>query len=83
MLEDREIRDDFSVWSISAGTRVEVLASYDNSKEREADFPIDTSRAVTYGAATTDEMMAPFLAWTYVEPDEVEQVIRDLSIDRD
>lgn len=56
---------------IPAGTRIEVRALYDNSLERAAQSgQINVHRAVQYGAPTTDEMMNPFIAWTYVEPDD-------------
>ena len=57
---------------IPAGTRVEVRAHYDNSEIRQALVPkLNINRAVSFGAASTDEMMVPFIAWTYIEPDEV------------
>ena len=58
---------------LPAGTLVEVIAHYDNSESIKAEVPkLDIERAVDFGAASTDEMMNPFVAWTYVEPDEAE-----------
>jgi len=56
---------------LPAGTRVEVTAHFDNSESIKASVPkLDIGRAVKFGAPSTDEMMNPFVAWTYVEPDE-------------
>jgi mono/diheme cytochrome c family protein len=56
---------------LPAGTRVEIEAVYDNSETKLAEYPfLDIGRAVDWGAQSTDEMMAPFLAWTYVEPED-------------
>ena len=58
---------------IPAGTRVEVVAHYDNSLELQSRVPkLNVGRAVSFGGASTDEMMNPFFAWTYVEPEEAE-----------
>jgi hypothetical protein len=60
---------------LPAGTKVEVIAHYDNSESIKASVPkLDITRPVSYGAPSTDEMMNPFVAWTYVEPDEAEQL---------
>ncbi len=56
---------------LPAGTRVEIEAVYDNSESKRDEYPfLDVQRAVDWGSASTDEMMAPFLAWTYVEPED-------------
>ncbi len=58
---------------LPAGTLVEVTAHYDNSETIKASVPkLNIERPVAFGAPTTDEMMNPFVAWTYVEPDEAE-----------
>ena len=57
---------------LPAGTRIEIEAVYDNSETRLEEYPfLDIGRAVDWGARSIDEMMAPFLAWTYVEPGDV------------
>lgn len=59
---------------IPKGTRIEVLAVYDNSEERQALAPeIDIDRAVTFGAASTDEMMIPFVEWSEIKDEDVER----------
>ena len=56
---------------LPAGTRVEIEAVYDNSETKLDEYPfLDIGRSVDWGAQSTDEMMAPFLAWTYVAPEE-------------
>ena len=63
---------------IPAGTRIEVQVHYDNSETIKARVPkLDIGRAVSYGAPSTDEMMNPFLAWTYVEPEEAARIRAD------
>ena len=58
---------------IPKGTRVEVIAVYDNSEERQARHPeIDINRAVSFGAPSTDEMMIPFYEWSDIKDEDVE-----------
>lgn len=59
---------------IPAGTLIEVVAHYDNSEAKAEEYPnINVNRAVRFGAPSTDEMMNPFVAWTYIEPEEAEK----------
>ena len=61
---------------LPAGTRVEIEAVYDNSETKLDEYPfLDIGRAVDWGAQSTDEMMAPFLAWTYVEPEDAATIL--------
>ena len=58
---------------LPAGTRIEVTAHYDNSESIKESVPkLNIERPVRFGAPTTDEMMNPFVAWTYIEPEEAE-----------
>jgi len=60
---------------LPAGTTVDVVAHYDNSETMKESVPkLDITREVTFGAPSTDEMMNPFVAWTYVEPDEADRL---------
>ena len=60
---------------LPAGTLVEVTAHYDNSDTIKAAVPkLNIERPVAYGGPSTDEMMNPFIAWTYVEPDEADRL---------
>lgn len=58
---------------IPKGTRIEVVAVFDNSVERQIQAPaINIDRAVDFGAASTDEMMIPFLEWSEIADEDVE-----------
>lgn len=60
---------------LPAGTRVEVRAHFDNSETIRSAVPkLNIERAVSFGAPSTDEMMNPFVAWTYVEPEEAKRL---------
>ncbi len=55
------------------GTRVDVMAVYDNSEAKKAEYSeINIDRAVTFGAASVDEMMIPFVEWSEIDKDDVE-----------
>jgi hypothetical protein len=59
---------------IPKGTRIDVLAVYDNSEDRQAEHPeINIDRAVDFGAASTDEMMIPFMDYTEIADEDVER----------
>lgn len=59
---------------IPMGTRVEVIATYDNGERRKAEYPvIDIERAVYPGARSVDEMYIPFFEWAVIEPSDVDQ----------
>ncbi len=59
---------------IPKGTRVEVIATYDNGEGRKAEYPvIDIERAVYPGARSVDEMYIPFFEWAVIEPADVEK----------
>ena len=61
---------------LPAGTRVEIEAIYDNSETKLDEYPfLNIGRAVDWGSQSTDEMMAPFLAWTYVEPEDAAAIL--------
>lgn len=65
---------------LPAGTRVEVRALYDNSETIKTAVPkLNIDRAVSFGGPSTDEMMNPFIAWTYVEPDEADRLRTEFS----
>jgi hypothetical protein len=53
---------------IPAGTRLEVTMWYDNSPERAQARGFDAGSVVSFGDATTDEMMLGFLNYTHSEP---------------
>ncbi|MCH8205058.1 MAG: c-type cytochrome [Candidatus Hydrogenedentes bacterium] len=58
---------------LPAGTLVEVTSHFDNSEARKELVPkLNVQRPVRFGGPSTDEMMNPFLSWTYVEPEEAE-----------
>ena len=58
---------------LPAGTLVEVTSHFDNSETIKELVPkLNIERAVSFGAPSTDEMMNPFLSWTYVEPEEAD-----------
>jgi hypothetical protein len=62
---------------IPAGTRIDVMANYDNSETIKAVVPkLDIEREVTFGAASTDEMMIPFAEWSTLKEEEVKQFIK-------
>ena len=48
---------------IPAGSRLEVSLWYENSPERGGERGFDSKQAITFGPATTDEMMIGFLNW--------------------
>ena len=59
---------------LPAGTRVEILAVFDNSQATADKYPeVNVNRAVRYGGPSTDEMMNPFLAWTYIDPEQARE----------
>ena len=52
---------------VPAGTRVEVSIWYDNSPEMAAERQFDSTKTVTFGPESTDEMMMGFLMAAPVE----------------
>src|SRR5207244_20439 len=52
---------------IPAGTRIEVLFTFDNSRERAAKRAFDSDTAVRFGPTTTDEMAFGYIS--YAEDD--------------
>jgi len=55
------------------GTRVDVMAVYDNSETKKAEYSeINIDRAVDFGAASVDEMMIPFVEWAEIDKEDVE-----------
>ncbi|MCH8858586.1 MAG: hypothetical protein IID54_03300, partial [Proteobacteria bacterium] len=53
---------------IPKGTRIDVMATYDNSETKKAEYPvIDIDRAIDFGGASTDEMMIPFIEWAEID----------------
>lgn len=56
------------------GTRVEVIATYDNSERRKERYPvIDIGRAVDFGARSVDEMYIPFIEWAEIDEADAPQ----------
>jgi hypothetical protein len=57
---------------IPEGTRIDVMAVYDNSEARKEQYDeINIDRAVVFGAASVDEMMIPFLEWAEIDEEDV------------
>jgi len=57
---------------VPAGTRIDVLATFDNSEKIKAEVPVlNINRAVRFGAASTDEMMIPFAEWASIDPEDI------------
>lgn len=55
------------------GTRVDVMAVYDNSETKKAEYDeINIDRAVDFGSASVDEMMIPFVEWAEIDKEDVE-----------
>lgn len=55
---------------IPAGTRVEVLMSYDNSPENNDRLNLVAGRAIRFGLPTTDEMMNGWIGYANTVPNE-------------
>lgn len=56
---------------LPAGTRVDVIAHYDNSDTIKAvQGKLNIERPVGYGAASEDEMMIPYASWTHADPEK-------------
>jgi len=53
---------------IPAGTRIDFTAWYDNTADKAALFGFDSTRTVTFGPESTDEMMMGFITSAVVEP---------------
>ena len=59
---------------IPEGTRIEVMAHFDNSEERASSVGFNSERALRFGGPTTDEMMLGWLStWLPVEEDDSTQ----------
>ena len=59
---------------VPAGTRIESTAIYDNSETAKAIWPaINIDRAITFGPASTDEMMIPYISWSHVNAEDDEE----------
>ncbi|MFP6615821.1 MAG: c-type cytochrome [Candidatus Hydrogenedentota bacterium] len=57
---------------IPKGTRIDVIATFDNSETIKEQVPsLNIERAVDFGAASTDEMMIPWAEWSTIEPDDI------------
>ncbi|MFP6583461.1 MAG: c-type cytochrome [Candidatus Hydrogenedentota bacterium] len=57
---------------IPEGTRIDVIASFDNSKTIKAEVPsLNIDRSVDFGAASTDEMMIPWAEWSTIEDEDI------------
>ena len=54
---------------LPTGTRVEVIATFDNSEERAVRSNFNAERAIRFGGPTTDEMMLGWIT-TYVPVDD-------------
>jgi hypothetical protein len=61
---------------LPAGTRIDCVATYDNSAENPAN-PSSPPQRVTYGEETTDEMMFCFFLLTADKPDDLNAVVWD------
>jgi mono/diheme cytochrome c family protein len=58
---------------IPAGSVLDVITHYDNSEARKAMHDeININRPVRFGAASTDEMNIPFVAWAPAEPNAID-----------
>lgn len=56
---------------IPEGTRIDVMAVYDNSEARKEQYDeINIDRAVDFGAASVDEMMIPFVEWAEIDKED-------------
>jgi hypothetical protein len=59
---------------IPKGTRVEVIAIYDNSESKKAEFPIlDITQAVPNGARSVDEMYIPYVEVSVIDETDAER----------
>jgi len=57
---------------IPPGTRIDVIATLDNSPAVQEEVPsLNIARAVNFGAASTDEMMIPWAEWATIESDDI------------
>ena len=57
---------------IPAGTRIDVIATMDNSATIQAQVgALNIDRAVRFGAASTDEMMIPWAEWATIEDEDI------------
>ena len=55
---------------LPAGTRIDAIAHFDNSERALAAWgEINIDRGVGFGSASTDEMMIPYVSWTYADPE--------------
>jgi hypothetical protein len=62
---------------IPEGTRIDVIATFDNSQTIKEKVPVlDIERAVDFGAASTDEMMIPWAEWSTIEDEDVTQFLK-------
>lgn len=57
---------------IPPGTRIDVLATFDNSESIKARVPqLNIDRSVRFGAPSTDEMMIPWGEWATIETEDI------------
>ena len=55
---------------IPAGTRLDVIAKFDNSPENAASAGFNSERAISFGGPTTDEMMLGWMNYAGTKPVE-------------
>ena len=53
---------------LPAGTRIEVIAHFDNSAEKAEWANFNSERSIRFGGPTTDEMMLGWMSWADTEP---------------
>lgn len=57
---------------IPKGTRIDVMATFDNSETIKAKVPfLDIEHSVDFGAGSTDEMMIPWAEWSTIESKDI------------
>ena len=61
---------------IPKGTRVEIIATYDNSENRKAMYPVlDIGRAVASGGRSVDEMYIPYVESAAIDEEDASRFL--------